>query len=311
MTPIDQGNLLRRVRQALQQENFPDAIDALREAIAVAQQTGDQAAQGRHLGNLALIYNRLQQPDEAIRCLEQALALARADKDRLTESGILGNMGNILREMGEYEQALSALSQAVEQAEATGDVRGKGIWYSNIGLTYDDLRYWVEAIRFHKEAVTIARQLNDQRSLNTRLEHLARSYLAAEQATEAIKCLHETVAIRRSLQELAEASYQLGWIGSIYAELGLKSSSDFEADFYYNLAQDTYESALLTARDSGNAVAMAEIHTYLGSLYGNRGQYPAAYDHFRAAYDLFASLNHTDQMTYAAEGMRLAEQYLR
>jgi tetratricopeptide (TPR) repeat protein len=219
-------------------------------------------------------------------------------------------MGNILREMSDYEHALSTLTQAVEKAESTNDLRGKGIWYSNIGLTYDDLQYWVEAIRFHKESVAIAHQLNDQRSLITRLDHLARSYLAAGQITEAIKCLHEVVSIRRALKELDAAGYHLAWIGSIYAELGRNASAEFETDFYYGLAQDTYESALQLAQDCGDQQVIAVMHSHLGSLCGNRGQYQAAYDHFRMAYNVFASLNQTDQMVYTAEGMRLAQQYL-
>src|SRR5689334_16252949 len=87
----DQVQLLRQVRLALQNDDFESAIDALQQAAALARESGDSAGEGRHLGNLALIYYRVQRPDKALHYFEHALASARADGDRLTEDGILGN----------------------------------------------------------------------------------------------------------------------------------------------------------------------------------------------------------------------------
>src|SRR5688500_14478275 len=102
----DQIQLLRQVRLALQNDDFESAINALQQAAALAREAGDGAAEGRHLGNLALIYYRVQRPDKALQYFERALISAREDGDRLTEDGILGNMGNILREVGRHDDAI-------------------------------------------------------------------------------------------------------------------------------------------------------------------------------------------------------------
>ena len=77
--PGDLAQLLRTVRLALQQENYPEAINALEQAVALATEAGDHAAQARHLGNLALIYYRGGQPDAALAAFDQALTNARTD----------------------------------------------------------------------------------------------------------------------------------------------------------------------------------------------------------------------------------------
>ena len=102
-------NVLRRVRLALQTGDYPTAIQGLESAAQTAREAGDRAGEGRHLGNLGLIYHRLGLMEQALQAFHRALLSARADGDRLTEDGLLGNMGNILRELGRYEDALSYL----------------------------------------------------------------------------------------------------------------------------------------------------------------------------------------------------------
>jgi len=109
----EQAQLLRQTRLALQENNFKEAIRCLKQAAQLARSVGDASSEGRHLGNLALIYYRIQQPEKALGAFQQARASARADKDRLTEDGSLGNMGNSLREIGRYEDAIAHLNQAL------------------------------------------------------------------------------------------------------------------------------------------------------------------------------------------------------
>ncbi|NJL94543.1 MAG: hypothetical protein HC915_12885 [Anaerolineae bacterium] len=47
--------LLRQVRLALQGNRYEDAITYLKQTVDLAHKAGDLGAEGRHLGNLALI----------------------------------------------------------------------------------------------------------------------------------------------------------------------------------------------------------------------------------------------------------------
>ncbi|MBE0689453.1 MAG: hypothetical protein IH587_04955, partial [Anaerolineae bacterium] len=55
----DHAKLLRQVRQALQQDDFPTALTALTILAKRARETEDHAAMARNHGNLALVCHRL------------------------------------------------------------------------------------------------------------------------------------------------------------------------------------------------------------------------------------------------------------
>ena len=63
----EQIRLLRDVRMALQKDDFPTAIKSLERAAELAGESGDVGMQGRHLGNLALLYYRLKQTPQSPR----------------------------------------------------------------------------------------------------------------------------------------------------------------------------------------------------------------------------------------------------
>jgi tetratricopeptide (TPR) repeat protein len=303
----DQANLLRQVRLALQNEDFKTAIQGLKQAATAAHDSGDIPTEGRHLGNLALIYYRIQKPDRALECFEQALAIARAESDRLTEDGILGNMGNILREVGRHTEALDYLSRALLIAQEIGDVRGRGIWLSNLGLVHDDLNQRKEAIEVHKESVSVARIMRDQRGLVTRLSNLGNSYLAMNDTSEALKCFHEVVALYKALGDKQAAALRMGIIGNIYSDLGRAAPSEFEARFYFDLARDAYRDTLVMAQEIGDQVAEGDLLISLGNVFGNMGDLEQAIQHFIAAYQHFEVLGQSDRLPYIRQNIELAQ----
>jgi tetratricopeptide (TPR) repeat protein len=305
----DQAQLLRRVRLALQNNNYEEAIQGLTEAAESSRQAGDIAGEGRHLGNLALIYYRVQRPDMALQYFERALASARTEGDRATEDGILGNMGNILREIQRYDEAIDYLNQALLIAQEIGDLRGRGIWLANLGLVYDDLHRYHDAVDTHKESVNVARKIHDQRGLASRLSNLGNSYLAAGEHSEALKCYHEVVAVYKELGDKGEAALRMGIIGNINSELGRSAPNDFESNFYYGLALDAYRDTLALAQELGDKVGEGDLLTSLGNVYGNMGEYDQAINHFTAAYQVFEGIGLQDRLDYLQNNLNLAHNY--
>jgi len=306
---LDQGHLLRQVRVALQSQDYPEAIRCLKLAAQLAREAGDLSTEGRHLGNLALIYYRTGEPNRALQYFEQALARARAEGDRVTEDGLLGNMGNILRELRRFDEAIEYLNQALLIAQEIGDVRGRGIWLGNLGLVYDDLGQPQEAVSLHEQSVFVARQLHDLRGLASRLGNLGNSYLAMGDSTTALKVFHEAVGIYRDLGDKREWALRLGIIGNIYSELGRHSPSDFEANMVYGLALDSYKQTLELARELEDPATEAELLSSLGNVYGNMGDYDLAIEHFHAAYQLFESLGLHDRLEHLQNNIELALAY--
>ncbi|MFN8372745.1 MAG: tetratricopeptide repeat protein [Anaerolineae bacterium] len=246
------AQLLRQVRLALQNQDYPLAISCLEQAADIARSLGDTSAEGRHLGNLALIYYRLGQPEKALEYFEMALARARAEHDRVTEDGLLGNMGNILRELGRYEDALSYLDNALIIAQEIGDVRGRGLWLGNLGLVYDDLKQPAKAVELHGQAAQIARQLEDHRGLVTRLGNLGTSALAMTDYQTALKAFQETVTLCAELGDVAALMNRLSTVGDIQYEIAQLTPNRQDQFVALNLALESYKQALDAASTLGD-----------------------------------------------------------
>lgn len=288
--------VLRRVRLALQSHDYATAIRGLEEAAQAAHAAGDPAAEGRHLGNLGLIYHRLDMLDQALDCFGRALDAARADGDRLTEGGLLGNIGNVLREVKRYDEAIRSLNQALLIAQEVGDVRGRGIWLSNLALVYDDLNLPDKALPLHQQAVEVARELQDRRGLATRLGHLGQCYLALNGDHEALAAFTEAASIDR---ELGDQTALLGWldmIGHLYRVLGHSAASRREKLAYCGQALDAYQQALTIAETLGDLAAVADVLQLLAGVQIEMGARDQAVILFQAARQQFAALGRGDRV---------------
>ncbi|NDJ61869.1 MAG: tetratricopeptide repeat protein [Chloroflexi bacterium] len=270
---IDYTEILRQVRVALQADDYPAAIHGLEQAAQLAAESGDRAAEGRHLGNLALLYYRTGAVERALAYFEQALANARAEDDRVTEDGLLGNIGNIMRELGRYDDAIAYLNQALLIAQEIGDARGRGIWLGNLALVYDDLRMPEQAATLHEQSVHVARQLHDQRGLALRLVNLGHSYLALGNDLRALGAFEDAALIYRELGDRAGLFGCLSLVGSLHNGLAQRATTRAALMTHGQAAINGHRQALELALEFGDdgesaalLLALGEISTLLGDV---------------------------------------------
>ncbi|MEL7433544.1 MAG: tetratricopeptide repeat protein [Chloroflexota bacterium] len=308
----NQTDLLKRVRIALQTENYLDAIANLEKVVNIARDNNDVSAQGRHLGNLALTYFRIGDIKQALKHFEDALICARSEQDRMMENGLLGNMGNVLREAGRYDDAIDRLNDALLLAQELGDRRGRGIWLSNLGLVYDDLNRPKEAIPVHKSSVKVARQLYDNPSLATRLGNLGNAYIADNKYTEAIEQFKEAVTIYEQLGRKDEVALRVGIIGNLYAEMGraILDSNQPQAYVHLNVALDYYGRAMTLMRELGDKASEAEVIRRIGNVLADADQLEDATKYLNVAQQMFEALGLQQQAEHSATTLRRIIEFL-
>lgn len=307
MTDIkEQTRLLREVRLALQNNDFPVAIHSLHQAIKLAHENGDRGMEGRHLGNLALIYYRLGRPEEALHHFELALDCAREEGDRLTEDGLLGNMGNIMRELRRYDDAKRYLNQALLIAQEIGDVRGRGIWLGNLGLVYDDMNQPQQALTLHQQSVDIARELYDMRGLAARLGNLGNSRISLGEFDRALEHFKESVALFEQLGDRKGLALRLGVIGNVYTEMGRRLLPDPAAKEHFYTALQYYQQTLALAQELEDRPGEAEVLHIIGSVLGELGHYQHAVSYLGTAYDMFRAMGLMEQALQTRQNLDLA-----
>lgn len=296
LTDMDrQTELLREIRIALQNNDFPLAIRCLEEVVVLARERGDTGAEGRHLGNLALTYYRLGNPGMALTHFEQALRCAQRDHDRLTENGLLGNMGNVLRELKRYDEAVDYLNQALLIAQELGDNRGRGIWLSNLALVYDDLHDYDEAITLHGNSIRVARQLQDLPALAARLGNLGNSCVSVSRYEQAIDAYKEALEIYEQLARLPDVAARARAIADLYAEVGRGWLPDERAYQIFGQSLDYYGKAMLLLRDLGDSVGEAQVIRRIGTVLADAGQFDDAAQYLQVAQHMFEALGLNQQ----------------
>jgi tetratricopeptide (TPR) repeat protein len=298
MSDNPQVNLLRRVRLALRQDQPQQAIDALTQLIAL---TDDIAAQGRHRGNLALIYYRNGQTKQALEQFQAALYCAQHEGDRLTENGLLGNIGNILREMGDYEASTDYLEQALLIAAELNDQRGRGIWLSNLGLLYDDVGDHQMAIQYHREAINIAQELSDQRGLAGRLQNLAVSHQRIKQFDQALQQQHAALTVLQKIGTVAEQYETRSMIAELHLQIAAQAIDGNNARTHVQAAFNAYRHALDFARQHGQSLLAAQTMRQLGDLFTAVGEHEQAIQLYRQAQQHFAQLDRQDVVNEIAD----------
>lgn len=282
--------LLRQVRLALQNEDYPLAIQGLEEIVVIARARGDIGSEARHLGNLALTYHRHGQPEKSLETFVTALECARRDDDTFTQSGLLGNMGNILRELGRLEEADKRLKEALSLSEKLDDRRGRGIWLSNLGLVYDDLKDYPGAIRYHREAVNLARELFDQPGLAARLANLGSSQAMARMLQDAIASLEEAAALYDQLGRTHDLMIQLVFLADLHAHLAQQTNDPAQRGDYLIASLGHYDRALKLARSLEDTAVQAELLHRIANVMLIAEKHEDAHEYLQKAQTMFDSL---------------------
>jgi len=288
----DHAKLLRQVRQALQKDDFPTALNALTSLVQDAHETEDHAALARHHGSIALVHHRLGQLDAALEHFSLALKSARTIGDPAMESGLLGNVGKILREMGRPGDAIDYLENALALAVDTGDERGRGLWFSHLALVYDDLGEFAHSIPLHEQSIIIARSLRDLRGLAARLGYIAQSHIRHGDHPSALVHLQEAVMLDRDLDDKPSLAQRLATIGNLYILLAGRTNTRSGRHYCFERALEHLRQSLNLAHEIGDVLMQADILRIMGDIFYQLGDYDQAINHLDTAYQMFSGLGY-------------------
>ncbi|AMW31571.1 CHAT domain-containing protein [Arthrospira platensis] len=151
--------LMQQAWQQTQQGQPLQAIETLKQALAIAQSI--QNREGEALANLVLgfNYNRIGKSQEALTYFQQALPIMREVRDRTGEAATLHNIGAVYRDIGQPQQALTYFQQALPIRREVGDRAGEATTLSNIGAVYRAIGKPQEAIENLEKSVQITLEM--------------------------------------------------------------------------------------------------------------------------------------------------------
>lgn len=302
---------LERARYAENVSDYGTAIEAIQEAIRLAQQGGqdDLEARGYALWGKIL---RTRDTEKAEQVLQRALRLARqagipwveADArgslaivcwyrgdfeqaqvhmeqarqryheigDRKGEAAVLGNLGIMLRNRGEFARAQDCCRQALAIFRQIGDRLGEGTALNNLGALYRGQGEYVQARRHFREALRIREQVGDRRGVNLILNSLGLVALRLGDEAEARALLERSLESAREIQDLYGESLALSNLALLEHRLG-----DDRAALRYS------ERAVGLARRTGDESIEAEGLLHAGHAWLGLGRPDEAGPAYRQA----------------------------
>jgi putative nucleotidyltransferase with HDIG domain len=175
VTAVEIAHFHRLIARAfLEDGNFAAAEDCAHAALAISEQSSDEAGRGRAINTLATIHWNQGAHDEAQRLYLQARASALAVGEARLASMTASNLGVIATVRGDDPDALRYYESGLSDARGAGLVDEAINALVNLGLLHTHMSRFIEADRAFAEARELGGVVGDLSRL-IRIElHLAR-----------------------------------------------------------------------------------------------------------------------------------------
>ncbi|QNH58521.1 CHAT domain-containing protein [Limnospira indica] len=196
---IDLGLQQTQQRQPLQ------AIETLKQALAIAQSIPSREGEAFVNLGLGLNYNRSGQPQAALNFYHQAVRYFQEVNERILEAATLNSIGGVYRDIGLPQEGLIYFQQALPIRREVSDRAGEATTLHNIGAVYRDIGKPQEALTYYQQALPIRREVSDRAREAATLYNIGLVYRDIGEPQKAIdnleKALKITLEIRAGLAQ--------------------------------------------------------------------------------------------------------------
>lgn len=207
-----------------------EVVSWLEAALVAARQLKDRASEGRHLGNLGIVYKNLGEPPRAVGFFEQQLTIAREIGNRRDEGKALGNLGNAYIILGEPRRAIEFHEQSLVIARDIGERLDEGDALDSLGTAYVELGEPRRAIEFHEQSLVVSREIGDRRGEGATLGNLGVAYAALGETRRAFEFHEQRLAIAREMGDRRGEGIALGNLGMTLYTLGDRAKAIAHAE---------------------------------------------------------------------------------
>ena len=296
--------------------NFPQAQVLYEQALAMAQDIGNRASEGRLLTNLGLLDRQAGELGLAKQRYETALIVLEEIGDRASMSGTLNSLGQVQRSLGNDEAALASYERGIAIALDIGDRLQQGNLSDSLGGLHYQRAHYGKALAAYEQALTTHQQIGNLSGEATALNNLGGIYTALGQYEVALSYFEQAIAIDDPLTkagilaaqggvyqllnrfpEALEATQQGLQVSKIVGDRPLQSRLlDQLGSLYAQAGQvapavSAYTSALEVAQTSGDLSAVGSAFNNLANLAVQQNQIEQAHCYFQQALSIFQQSN--------------------
>jgi signal transduction histidine kinase len=140
-------------------EDYDEAITFFQKAIRISQSINDSSITAKTYQNIAISYQNKKDLTKALEYNEKANQLAILKKDTTMIIDVINNFGTIAYEQKDLVKSLDYYTKALNLYQTINDRKGVAMAYNNIGLVYLDKNEYEKSINYFNKSLALATEL--------------------------------------------------------------------------------------------------------------------------------------------------------
>ena len=266
-------SLLADYAWEINESRSQEAAARLREAIALARQTGYRKGEATAWNGLGVVEEIRGNIPVAIEHYQKALALRQNLGDQIGVAALHNNLGNAYELLGQFENALRAHRENLFLVEQLRDTVRMARAHLNLSGVFEAMGAYPEAYDQVNAARFFFESRNDTASIARAYTLLGHIRFELEMREEARRWYRQALVLREQLGEPDRIADALSDLGNVLDDLDNIDSSQ--------LAVRLYRRALDMRRQLGDEPGLAALYNNLGVAFKHLGQYATAMGYLR------------------------------
>lgn len=256
----------------------PNGVIYSEEALRLAEILDNEESYIKALGNLGVVYRRVDRYDDAITCIETTLELSNAKEDLYGQAIDLTNLGELYIATNKVDQAASCLEDSLDIYEQLGNQRGIHLSHLNLGLVYTRQENYSKAYKHLETARDYYQKVENFAFLGTVHNILGEWCLEQEKFIDAL--FHFEESLRQNSDNRITESNSWKYLGRTYCKMGA-----------YKLALSHFSKARQINEETQQQSALAGIYMDMAETYEAQKQTVLAIEYLQNAYEIYRLLD--------------------
>ena len=263
------------------QGNYNEAIEYLREGVALAGFLGERAKLPLLLNHLGAVCRERGKYQQAERYLQQGLKMARELNLCQEMIPLLTNLGILLEKTSAYRQAKAYFNEALSLARALANQEQASRLLLHLGIVANTLGNYEQAETFYAEGLVLAQSIGHRERISLFYLNMGVMALNRSALQDAQKALQESLTLAQKMGYRDIMSLLFDHLGDLAAKQG-----------HYKQAWGYYQDGLKLARESGHQERISRLLLSLGNLTRDHGIYQQAEKHYLEGLVIADTLGH-------------------
>lgn len=220
--------------------NYELAVDLYYSALAEAEQIKDSTAMAKVNHNIAMIFDELEEFDEAIRYFQKSLVISQAIGDSVQMARTFQNMAICYQNKKELLKSLEYIDKANRLALLKNDTTMIIDLTNNLGTISYDQKKLDESLTYYLKALELYRKINDRQGIAYSYNNIGLVYLDKGEFKKSFDYFNQSLALATELK-------MFDFTADVYSNLTMyyKEVKDYKNAFlFYDKYNTVYDSLI-------------------------------------------------------------------